>query len=107
MELPASDDIQGALEYVISGGGEFAEFFFESTLTNSVFCEDSRVERIMSGNDEGFGLRVITGNRTIYACSNDVGREELFRLGHEAIEEMESGKATAAGPAANRADRID
>jgi TldD protein len=97
MEIPANDDIQDALESVIAGGGEFAEFFFESTFTNTVFCEDSRIERVTSGIDEGFGLRVVTGNRTFYSYSNDLGRDELFRLGREAVGELESGGTVAAG----------
>ncbi len=92
--MPGREDIQATIDFVISGGGEFAELFFESSLTHSIICEDSKVERVSSGMDAGFGLRVITGDRTAYGYSNIIDREELFRLGRSVLEELgrSSGK---------------
>ncbi len=89
---PERGDIQDAIEYVVSRGAEFAEFFFEQRFLHEISCEDRRVERVASGWDCGFGLRVMTGFRTAYGYSNVTGRDELFRLGREVTAELEDGR---------------
>ncbi len=91
IEIPSDEDIQSALDFLISRGGEFAEFFFESRIVHSIFCEDSRVEKVSSGFDTGFGLRIITGDRTAYGYSNILSREELIVVGRSVLEDLERG----------------
>ncbi|HUV35938.1 MAG TPA: TldD/PmbA family protein [Patescibacteria group bacterium] len=89
--MPDRRDIQSAIEYVVSRGAEFAEFYFERSIIHEISCEDRRVERISSGCDSGFGLRVMTGFRTAYGYSNIMNRDELFRLGREVTAELRAG----------------
>ncbi len=94
MDLLSIDDIQGLLDFVIRGGAEFGELFFEDRFVHSIRCEDGRIDRISSGRDTGFGLRAITGNRTAYAYSNIMKKEELFRLGKAVLEDLEKSDAS-------------
>ena len=89
--LPSERSIQEALDRAISGGGEFAELFFENRLIHSIGCEDGKIERISSGSDSGFGLRIIAGDRTAYSYSNKITADEMFRLGDAVLSDIEKG----------------
>ncbi|HSG29562.1 MAG TPA: TldD/PmbA family protein [Candidatus Krumholzibacterium sp.] len=95
IHLPPQERIQAALDRIISGGGEFAELFFESRLQHNIGLEDGRIERITSGSDTGFGLRVITGDRTAYGYSNKIDSDELFRLGEAVLADIDRGSGSS------------
>ncbi len=97
-DLPAIEDIQDALQSLVGGGAEFAELFFESRLVHSILCEDMKIDKMSSGRDIGFGLRVITGDRTAYGYSNIIEKEEIFRLGEAVLGNLEKGSGTYRAP---------
>ncbi|MBN2071743.1 MAG: TldD/PmbA family protein [Candidatus Krumholzibacteriota bacterium] len=94
IELPVRGDIQDALESLVDGGAEFAELFFESRIIHSIRCEEKRIDRISSGRDIGFGLRVMTGGRTAYGYSNNLTKDEIFRLGRAVLKDLEDGNGS-------------
>jgi len=72
----AADILAAALH----NGGDFAEIFLERRDSTSLSCEDNKVEKVVSGVDRGAGIRLIVGDRTLYAHTNDVSADELMRL---------------------------
>lgn len=68
------------LRRALAHGGDMAEVFFEDRTSSSIGLEDGKVERILSGTELGAGLRVLAGDQTFYAHSNDVTLEGLLRL---------------------------
>lgn len=64
----------------LSHGADFAEVFFEHRENSAVSCEENRIERIISGIDEGAGIRVIAGGNTSYAYTNEVSMERLLEM---------------------------
>lgn len=71
-----------------SSGGDFADIFIERRRTTVVYCEDNRIERVNSGIDLGAGIRVISGENTAYAFTNDLsldGLREAARIASHAI----------------------
>jgi TldD protein len=73
-------DIAGILRRALSGGGEFADLYFEEGTSTAVVCEDGKIERVMAATERGVGLRVISDLATAYAFSNDVTESALFGL---------------------------
>ena len=71
---------QKILREALSGGGEFADLFFEQTRATVVVCEENRIEKVVSGLDRGVGLRVLFDGRTIYSFTNRVSQKALFDL---------------------------
>lgn len=69
---------EAVLMRALANGGAFAEIYFEETSATSIRFEDSKIERINSGTDIGAGIRVLTGDRTCYAHTNDVSIEGLL-----------------------------
>ncbi|MBI2974604.1 MAG: TldD/PmbA family protein [Deltaproteobacteria bacterium] len=66
------------LKIALSKGADFAEIFAEHTTVTTITDENKRVERANKGVDAGFGLRVISGNKTLYGFTNNA--EELFDI---------------------------
>ncbi|HEO71124.1 MAG TPA: TldD/PmbA family protein [Candidatus Hydrogenedentes bacterium] len=61
-------------------GGDFAEIFLEETRRTGMRFEEGRLERVISGVDVGAGVRVVLGDRTLYAHTNDIARDGLLRV---------------------------
>ncbi len=53
---------------VIKGGtgADFADAYFEDSSTRAVVLEDDKIDRIISGNDSGMGLRAFKGKEVSY-----------------------------------------
>jgi TldD protein len=60
--------------------GEFADLFFEQTRSIVIICEEDRIEKVISGQDIGVGLRILFGGRTFYGFTNQTSDEALFNL---------------------------
>lgn len=86
------EDIKAALRAARERGGEFADIFAERRRSTVIYCEDNRIERVSSGLDAGVGIRVIKGDSTAYAFTNDFSREGLLEAARIVSHAME-GKA--------------
>jgi TldD protein len=62
----------------LSNGGDLGEIYLEETRHTSIRFEDKKVERVVSGTDIGAGIRVLSGDQTLYAHTNDVSLEGLL-----------------------------
>jgi TldD protein len=87
MELPASlfarrfgvdaPGLQRALGEALSRGGDYADLYFEYVETTSLAMEESIVKSATQGVSVGVGVRVIAGERTGYAYSDDLSPERI------------------------------
>ncbi len=73
-------DYGRVLKKALMNGGEFAEVFIERSSPLLIVCEDDRIEKVISGADYGAGVRVIFGQRTAYAYTNELTTEALTEL---------------------------
>jgi TldD protein len=58
------------LSEALERGGDLAELYVERRASTVLGLDDSRVENVSSGRDEGAGVRVISGERASYAYTN-------------------------------------
>ncbi|MEW6621682.1 MAG: TldD/PmbA family protein [Bacillota bacterium] len=70
-------DIGEILAVAKQYGGDFAEIFIENKQTTGISFEDNSIEKVISGIDVGAGIRVITGDNTSYAYTNDLSINSL------------------------------
>ena len=84
-------DLGRVLKRALSNGGEFADIYIERSSPLSLVCEDSRLEKVMSGIDCGAGLRLIFGQRTAYAYTNELTTASLLELA-DAVRQAATGK---------------
>ncbi len=72
---PATLDLETfrkLLQICLSRGGEFAEIYYERTVTNSISLDEDKISSATRGLDMGVGFRVIQGEKTGYAYSDDI-----------------------------------
>lgn len=91
-ELPAPGDISEALALAVSGGAEFAELFFEATDARSIRCEDGKIERVESGSEAGFGMRLVRGELTAYGFSSEITRDGMLRTAAAVLGDLARGE---------------
>ncbi|MBM4338879.1 MAG: TldD/PmbA family protein [Deltaproteobacteria bacterium] len=83
------------LKEALREGGEFADILFEQTYSVAIVCEEDRIEKMISGQDMGLGLRVLYDGRTFYSFTNRLGEEDLLQLAgvvSRAVKEDRGGK---------------
>src|SRR5947209_7595373 len=72
-------DLEGYLADALSQGGDYADLYFEYLLTSSISIDESMVKSAAQGVSMGVGLRVIAGERTGYAYSDDLSPEKILK----------------------------
>jgi TldD protein len=60
-------------------GADYADLFFEHTLTNYSTLEDGKVDRASSNIGYGVGIRVLKGDQTGYAFSETITPEAMLK----------------------------
>jgi TldD protein len=72
-------DLQSYLDQALSAGGDYADLYFEYLATSSLSIDESIVKSAVQGVSLGVGVRVIAGERTGYAYSDDLSPERIRR----------------------------
>ncbi len=91
MEIrPADMDLERLLKRSLTRGGDFAELYLEIRKGTSIICEARRIEKFLVTEEYGIGLRVVKGDRSAYAYTNDAG--SLNELADTVSSAVKSGK---------------
>jgi TldD protein len=86
---------QKILRGVLKEGGEFADLFFEQTHSVVIICEADRIEKVISGQDIGAGLRILFDERTFYSFTNQITEKGLLHIAKivsRAVKEERDGR---------------
>src|SRR5689334_25374859 len=70
-------DLQSYLSEALSAGGEYADLYFEYLSTSSIGIDEGIVKSASESVTLGVGVRVIVGERTGYAYSDDLSPEKI------------------------------
>ena len=70
---------EAVLARALANGGDLADIYLERTTRTTIRFEDGKLERVTSGTDIGAGIRVLVGERTLYAHTNDVSLDGLLK----------------------------
>jgi TldD protein len=82
----AAEDLRRAMSAALSRGGDYADFYFQSTTSNILGLEDDAVNRARTAVEMGVGVRVLKGDSTGYAYSEELTAEALVRAAKTAAE---------------------
>ncbi|MBS3819662.1 TldD/PmbA family protein [bacterium] len=83
-----NETIQKALQK----GGEFADVYVENRITRSIKMEESKFKSAQFGISQGAGVRVISGDKTGYAYTDEITKEKLSRAAEVASYVAKEGK---------------
>jgi TldD protein len=70
-------DLESYLSEALSAGGEYADLYFEYLSTSSIGIDEGIVKSASESVTLGVGIRVIAGERTGYAYSDDLAPEKI------------------------------
>lgn len=84
-------DLDSVLERALARGGDFAEVFVEHRRGQALICEANRLERAATGLDRGAGIRVVQGDTTAYAFTNDLSEQGLLTAADVVAQAAQAG----------------
>jgi TldD protein len=85
--------LEQVLSEALSAGGEYADLYFEYVASTSLMVDESLVKSASQGISVGCGIRVLSGERTGFAYTDDLSLERLVRAARTAAL-IASGPAT-------------
>ena len=76
--------MERCLGEALSAGGDYADLYFEAVTSTSLGIDESLVKSASQGISVGCGVRVVSGERTGYAYTDDLSSERLLRAARTA-----------------------
>jgi TldD protein len=77
-------DLQRYLAAALSAGGDYADLYFEYLSSTSLMVDESMVKSASQGISAGCGVRVVAGERTGYAYTDDLSPERILHAARTA-----------------------
>lgn len=77
-------DLQIVMQEALSQGGNYADLFFEHTISSGIALQDGEVNRASSNVDYGVGIRVVVGDQTGYAYVENTTLPDMIRAAQTA-----------------------
>src|SRR6185503_4447404 len=92
-DVPVAE-MERLLALALARGGGFADLYFEHETTSSLFLEEGIIRSASAGVTCGLGVRVVSGERTGYAYTDDLSWEAMERAARTAAH-IAAGSRTA------------
>src|SRR6266705_1962266 len=80
----SENDLERYLAAALSAGGDYADLYFEYDTSTSISVDESLVKSASQGISAGCGVRVIAGERTGYAYTDDLASERILHAARTA-----------------------
>src|ERR1700761_5755138 len=71
-------NVERYLGAALSAGGDYADLYFEYLTSTSISLDESMVKSASQGISAGCGVRVVAGERTGYAYTDDLAPEKIL-----------------------------
>lgn len=92
----SAEDIQKILRIALSRGGDFADLYFEYRAYSFINMEEDIIKETAESISLGLGIRVISGEKTGYAYTNDLSSDRIRKAALSAA--AISSASASAGP---------
>src|SRR6202795_4607032 len=91
-------DLERYLAAALSAGGDYADLYFEYLHSTSLSVDESMVKSASQGTSAGCGVRVVSGERTGYAYTDDLSSGRILHAARTAaLIASAPAKTTVAG----------
>jgi len=77
-------DLETYLAEGLSRGGDYADLYFEYRINHSIVLEEQLIKSATKSINIGVGVRVISGEKTGYAYSDNLNREHILKAARTA-----------------------
>lgn len=75
----AFEDLNRVIRRALAKGGEFGEIYIENRVSRSILLEEGKFKSAVFGISQGAGVRVISGDKTGYAYTDDLTLDAFLR----------------------------
>ncbi len=69
--------LNATIRKALEEGGEFADVYVENRISRQILMEESKFKSAVFGISQGAGVRVISGDKTGFAYTDEISREKL------------------------------
>src|SRR5271168_1875110 len=76
--------LERCLGEALSAGGDYADLYFESVMATSLGVDEQIVKSASQGTSAGCGIRVLSGERTGYAYTDNLSSDRLLHAARTA-----------------------
>lgn len=87
---------QKILAKALSKGGDFADLYFENTVTNWLILEDGKVNRAYTDVELGVGIRTVKGDQVGYGYTQEITEKSMLAAAATAATIADSKPASTA-----------
>src|ERR671939_774627 len=77
-------ELERYLAAALSAGGDYADLYFEYLSSTSLMVDESMVKSASQGISAGCGVRVVAGERTGYAYTDDLSPARILHAARTA-----------------------
>src|SRR6478672_12516828 len=77
-------DLESYLSEALSRGGDYADLYFEYRINHSIVLEEQIIKSATKSVNLGVGVRVVSGEKTGYAYSDDLTRDSILKAARTA-----------------------
>ena len=88
------DAAREILQAALSRGGDSAQLFVERTSATTLRLDGGRLDEAAAGIDQGVGLSLLDGDRTLYANGNKLDHESLMKMAERLSRSLAAGAET-------------
>ena len=97
-EFGITDELcRKVLAQAMSRGGDFADLFFEHTISNWVILEDGKVNRAYSDVEVGVGIRTVRGAQVGYGFTQELTETSMMNAASTAASIADASSTKIAG----------
>jgi TldD protein len=89
-------DLQKVILTAMGKGADYADLFFEHTVNNTAMLQDNKVNRAYSDITYGVGIRVLKGEQTGFAYSENTSPDSMLQAARTAANIADSNRAPVA-----------
>ena len=76
---PDSGLLSKTIAKALEKGGEFADVYFENRVSRRILMEESKFKSAVYGVSQGAGVRVISGDKTGFAYTDEITEDKLLK----------------------------
>ena len=87
--------LQKVIQHTLKEGGDFAEVYIEDRISRQIVMEESKFKSAVSSIRQGAGVRVISGDKTGYAYTDELSEDKLLKAADVASYVAKGAKKTA------------
>ena len=81
------------LNEALKTGGDYAEIYFENSISQSISLENGKVDGVNESQGYGAGLRILKGLKSVYGYTSDLSPKSLLSLASKLAASYEGERA--------------